>query len=429
MRRPKVLFVVHNHPAIRPGGAEGYAVELYEALRDRGSVEPILVARVGPEGDDVGHFHPGTRFAAWNGDPGQHTVFTETAHFDFFWLTSTDKSLYTRDFRRFLLAHRPGVVHFQHTHFIGYDVISMVRQTLPGTPIVYTLHEYLPICHRNGQMLRVGRDEPCLEASPRRCHECFPTIPPQDFFMRAKLIQAHLAHVDQFLCPSRFLLERYADWGVPRAKLRHLDLGRTLAPPVPGDARSGRTRIGFFGQVNHFKGVNVLLDAMKLLMRDDVDAHCWLFGGNLEIQSESFQAEFGERFAEVETHVTMVGHYRAKDLPRLMAEIDWVVVPSIWWENRPLVIQEAQHHGRPVICSDIGGMAEYVEHEVDGLHFRAGDPESLARTLERAIGTPGLWDRLRAGIRPIPTMEGHAAELERIYLGLLEPVAKEAIVP
>ena len=56
-----------------------------------------------------------------------------------------------------------------------------------------------------------------------------------------------------------------------------------------------------------------------------------------------------------------------------MAEIDWVVVPSIWWENSPLVIQEAFLHGRPVICSDIGGMAEKVRHGVDGLHFRVGD--------------------------------------------------------
>ena len=51
-----------------------------------------------------------------------------------------------------------------------------------------------------------------------------------------------------------------------------------------------------------------------------------------------------------------------------MAEVDWVVVPSIWWENAPLVIQEAFRHRRPVICGDIGGMAEMVRDGVDGLH-------------------------------------------------------------
>ena len=41
-----------------------------------------------------------------------------------------------------------------------------------------------------------------------------------------------------------------------------------------------------------------------------------------------------------------------------MRQADWIVVPSIWWENAPLVILEARAAGRPVICSGIGGMAE-----------------------------------------------------------------------
>jgi len=86
--------------------------------------------------------------------------------------------------------------------------------------------------------------------------------------------------------------------------------------------------------------------------------------------------------------VNFVGEYRHEDLPALMEKVDWVVVPSIWWENSPLVIQEAFMYGRPVICSDIGGMAEKVRDGVDGLHFRAGDPESLAEAIGRAAG-PG----------------------------------------
>src|SRR5213078_3976896 len=64
----------------------------------------------------------------------------------------------------------------------GYDAIRLVRNVLPQTRIVYTLHEFLPICHRGGQLLRTGTDEPCLEESPRRCHECFPTSAPTSSF-------------------------------------------------------------------------------------------------------------------------------------------------------------------------------------------------------------------------------------------------------
>ena len=111
----------------------------------------------------------------------------------------------------------------------------------------------------------------------------------------------------------------------------------------------------------------------------------------------------------------MAGKYDHDHLPRLMAEIDWVVVPSRWWENSPLVIQEAFLHGRPVICSDIGGMAEKVADGVNGLHFRAGDPLSLARVLETAIDTPGLWEELQANIAEIYDMEDHITSLRAMY--------------
>jgi glycosyltransferase involved in cell wall biosynthesis len=97
-----------------------------------------------------------------------------------------------------------------------------------------------------------------------------------------------------------------------------------------------------------------------------------------------------------------------------------VVVPSRWWENSPLVIQEAFLHQRPVICSDIGGMAEKVDDGVDGLHFRAGDARSLARVLERAVTTPALWDSLRAGIPGVYDMQTHVASLRNMYREQLE---------
>jgi glycosyltransferase involved in cell wall biosynthesis len=102
-----------------------------------------------------------------------------------------------------------------------------------------------------------------------------------------------------------------------------------------------------------------------------------------------------------------------------MADIDWVVIPSIWFENAPLVIQEAFYHGRPVICSDIGGMAEKITHGVDGLHFRVGDAHHLAQIIRCAAGERGLWDRLHGGIRPVHTLARHVQNLGRLYEELL----------
>jgi glycosyltransferase involved in cell wall biosynthesis len=406
----RVLYVAHNHPTLHPGGAEAYALELYEAMSQRQDVEPVLLARIG---SNVAHrrvSHPGTPFSSVNGDPNQYFVFTETEHFDFFTLTSRDKSLYSQHLTNFLLAHRPEVVHLQHTHFIGLDLLSQIRRVLPEAAIVYTLHEFLPICHRDGQMVRTFSSELCREASPRRCHECFPEISEQSFFLRRRFVEAQLDNVDRFIAPSAQLMDKYLAWGIEPERIEVEEYGR-LEPPVraadPANPRAP-ANIGFFGQLSAFKGAKVMLEAMALL-EDDTDAHLWLHGANLELQTEEFQEEFAALHSTIRDRVTFRGSYEHSELPKLMSDLHWVVVPSIWWENSPLVIQEAFFHRRPVICSD----------GVDGIHFRAGDAFALARAFETAAGSPKLWSSLRDGIREPYGMDAHVAHLLDTYGALL----------
>ncbi|MDX6634546.1 MAG: hypothetical protein QOF06_749 [Solirubrobacterales bacterium] len=424
-----VLYVSHNHPTLHPGGAEAYALELYERVRETEEWNPLFVARIGPNVAQNRTARPGTPFGAVNDDPNQYLVFTETEHFDFFRMTSTDKALYTRHFTSFLEAHQPDVVHFQHTQFIGVELISLVRRVLPEAAIVYTLHEFLPICHNNGQLVRRMSGDLCTESSPRRCHECFPEIPAQEFFLRKRFIQTHFDEVDMFTAPSRFLRDRYIDWGIEPERIVFEDYGRRSRPALPEpSAQQMPKRLGFFGQISHFKGVNVLLRAMRILKEEDVDAHLWLHGANLELQPEEFQEEFNRLFEAVEDYVTFAGRYEHTELPRLMQDLDWVIVPSVWWENSPLVIQEAFMYGRPVICSDIGGMAEKVEHGVSGLNYRAGDPRALARALKEAVTDPRLARRLRSGIPPVFDMEEHVDNLSRLYLELIAERKAEVLV-
>ncbi|HWD10251.1 MAG TPA: glycosyltransferase family 4 protein [Solirubrobacteraceae bacterium] len=419
-RRLRVLYVVHNHPSLHPGGAEAYALELYQAMREIPAVEPILLARIGSNVARRRAPHPGTPFSSVNGDPNQHFVFTETEHFDFFNLTSRDKSLYSRHLTDFLLAQRPDVVHVQHTHFIGMDLLSLIRRVLPGVPIVYTLHEFLPICHRDGQMVRTFSSELCTEASPRRCNECFPDISPPEFFLRERFVKGHMHDVDRFLAPSAQLRERYLRWGIEPGRIEVEEYGRrapVVRAPEPAQAKSP-TNIGFFGQLSYFKGAKVMLEAMSMLA-EDCGAHLWLHGANLELQTREFQEEFAAMHDELRGRVTFRGPYEHSELPKLMADLHWVVVPSVWWENSPLVIQEAFFHRRPVICSDVGGMAEKVRDGVDGMHFRVGDAFSLARAFETATSSPRLWRSLRDGIREPYGMDTHVAWLLGAYGELL----------
>ncbi len=108
-----------------------------------------------------------------------------------------------------------------------------------------------------------------------------------------------------------------------------------------------------------------------------------------------------------------------------MATVDWVVVPSIWWENAPLVIQEAFHHKRPVICSGIGGMAESVRDGVDGLWFRAGDAVHLSQQMEAALD-PALWSRFVESIEPPRMMPAAARDHLDLYWRVMSDAQRRA---
>jgi glycosyltransferase involved in cell wall biosynthesis len=444
----RVLFICHNHPSVRPGGAEAYALELHRHLVRSGEVDSYFLAKGGPPLSTAGNAHLGTYIAPVGKRPNEYFCFTEDWNYD--WIMGTirdDKRLYTKHLRAFFEAIRPDVVHLHHTMFFGYDILREIKNSLPDASIVYTLHEFMPICHRQGQLLRTMDDEPCMEESPRRCHECFPEISQQTFFMRKRFVQSHLSLVDRFIAPSRFLGDRYIDWGIPAEKVIVEEYGRVPPPGRPVDGqRRYRDRFGFFGQITPYKGLQVLLEAMALIasknqegaedpllralelaavgerkQADDSEPtpaprpHARIHGANLDLQPGTFQNRITELLDETKGSVTWVGKYEHDDLAAYISEVDWVVVPSIWWENSPLVIQEAFHFGRPVICSNIGGMAEKVDDSVNGLHFRANDPTSLAAVIERAASEPGLWDRLRGGIPRLYSMDDHARELLTLY--------------
>jgi hypothetical protein len=121
------------------------------------------------------------------------------------------------------------------------------------------------------------------------------------------------------------------------------------------------------------------------------------------------------------------GVFDNRDIAAVHERIDALVVPSVWYENSPITIHEAFLLGTPVITSDIGGMAELVRDGVDGLHFKVGDPASLARTVVRLLDEPGLLERVSRG-RGVKTMAEDAREMEARYRQLC-CLARERIAP
>lgn len=409
----RVLVISHGHPSLSLGGAEVASYNLHKGLQACGDVDTHFLARVGAPTQR----HAGTALMSLRQRAGELLYYAED--YDHFLISNRATEELERDFLRVLQDLKPDVVHFHHFIGLGLECLFTVRDTLPDALIVVTFHEYLSICHHHGQMVKTGAFKLCYRASPTDCNGCFPDISPARFLARETFVRGMLDQADHFISPSHFLTERYVDWGLDAERFSMIENGIDVAeaaPPRPlPDAKARRSRFAYFGQLTPYKGADVLIDAVTRIP-DSVwgeDSILLVYGGNLERQPQAYQDKFAALVERAGRRVRFCGAFQNHEMPNLMRSVDWVVMPSVWWENSPIVIQEAFFHGRPILASNLGGMAEKITDEVDGLHFRSGSPEDLVDCMVRALTEPKLWDRLRDGIkRPMSHVECAQTHLE-----------------
>jgi len=404
----KVAIFSHAHPRYTKGGGELAAYYLWQGINRLSGHDAWFFGRGHPE-----FMHKfaslamvGERDYLVAGDAGIPDLVTSTPF-------GPDS-----DLAHMLRRIDPDVVHFHHYVHLGLELIRLVKNTCPKAKIIMTLHEYIAICRNNGQMIKTdGRL--CHHYSPRECHLCFPHVSPEDIFLRERYIKSYFRLVDQFVSPSRFLRERYRAWGIdelaPVAVIENgLPEGDRL-PVRPLHANERRTRFAYFGQINPYKGIDVILEAFAGLekpIRGQVSLD--IFGAGLEDWPQDYQDKVKSLIKKCKSGVKMHGAYEPEEIPKLMEGIDWVVMGSVWWENSPLVIQEAYKYGRPVICPDIGGMAEKVVPGEGGLHYRARDSVSLVSVINRIMSDDGLFDSMYEslpGYSPLASMTSQHIEL------------------
>jgi len=408
----KLLFLCHGHPALQTGGTELFARDLFRALVDRPGMEGLFIGGVSALHRGAA---PGTALQA--AGTADDEMLLWTGGFDRFLLSQTDLFGVAPELEGVLRALRPDVVHLHHLLLLGVETVQLIRRILPETRIVLTLHDYHLLCAAEGQLL-TPEGRTCQGPSVDRCRRCLPERSATDFRLRELHLRAMLGLVDRFIAPSEFLAgvmrRHFAAIGLDPERIAHVPNGipGRVAPPSSG-RRARRDRFGFFGHINRAKGAMLALDASARLSVEGVPHTLDLHGGT-DWQTEPFLAGFRAALGAAPAARFHGGYDRAA-LPGLQADLDWIIVPSIWFENAPLVVQEARAAGLPVIAADHGGLAETVRDGIDGLLFRPGDGASLTACLRRAAETPGLWTKLARGVAAPPGIDESAAAHLALY--------------
>lgn len=409
--KERILVISHGHPDFSLGGAEIAAYNLFNAYKESEQVEDAwFLARADRGRGATGQIRKRR----------DNEYLWEQAVHNWHMMKAVEQNSLTTWFADFIKALNPTIVHMHHYAHMGLEFIRVIKQVNPDIRIFFTIHEYMAICKHNGQMVKTGEGHKlCSSESFDECRNCFPENTAEDFWLRKHYFKKHFDIIDGFISPSEFLRQRYIQWGIAEDKIIMIENGQADAPKLePRSLNEGekRNRFAYFGQVNPYKGIDVLLQALHTMTKEErnelvVEIH----GANLEQQSGEFKEKVQKLATKLikEGCLRWVGPYRPDEQMDRMKSIDWVIVPSIWWENSPMVIQESFVAGRPLIVSDIGGMKEKVRNNIDGLHFSARNPTDLASKLLLATKSSTLWEQCSENIvKPLNYMKCAEAHFE-----------------
>lgn len=382
----KILTVCHDHPHITDGGTEHLAYDLTRAL----DAVPGVTARFLAASTALSHpdVPPGSLHALGR------DMLLKVGRYDLFSMRRQDGLGWTEAIARVLAATTPDIVHLHGLDRLGAEIVPLLRRLRPSAGLVLTLHDFQLICPSAGLLVR--RDGGlCTRPAPDACQRCLPDIPAGAHAMRKARLLAILDQIDLFVAPSDDVRRRFVAWGVPAERIEVIRNGVPAFDPAPAAPRERPNRFAYFGSFAAHKGVEVLLKAAERLGRAGEDVRVSLYGRHHYPSAETERA-FAQALSSAAPVAQLVGPYDRSEVCTLMAGNDWIVLPSLWFENAPLVLLEARRAGRPVISTGLGGMGELVRDGVDGVLVPRGNPAALAETMAALAADPETWARLAA---------------------------------
>jgi glycosyltransferase involved in cell wall biosynthesis len=208
------------------------------------------------------------------------------------------------------------------------------------------------------------------------------------------------------VAPTRFVGDRAVEWGIPADRVSVRALG-AVAGPTRARSEGARRRMGYIGGIAPHKGVHVLVEAFRRVADPGItlDVH-----GSLSVAPA--YVERLRAAAAGDPRIRFHGGFPEGAQARILSGLDLVIVPSVWWENSPLVVLEALAEGVPVVASAIGGLPEIVP-EGAGLLVPPADVDALSL----ALGAAAAGRVLAEALPPLAlkTIDEGARELLGVY--------------
>jgi len=298
--------------------------------------------------------------------------------------------------KNILKKEKPDVVHIHNFKGISSSVFSAIKSF--GLALIFTAHDFSLICPRAN--LFKGSCNVCEDPS----NLCKLYIEIQKLIVNNNL--------DFLTAPSDFVLDKLKESGLFE-DVKTIKIPNTIELREEVVKKNYNTiDILYVGDLSEHKGVHILLKSFKKLKNENICLH--ILGKGRD------EDEF-KRIADSEQRIMFHGFLLGKELISFYQKANLTVVPSICYDNSPMVIYESFMNGTPVIASRIGGIPELIEEGYNGFLFEAGNSAELEKILEELIENHSMLKKLEKGAFESVkkySMEKYVDKFEKIYKDL-----------
>jgi len=353
---------------------------------------------------------------------------------------------------------KPDIVHFFHLNRLGGALIDVAVKA--GIPAYYTPTDFWSICQTAQLMLPGGKA--CLGPSAHAGNcvkhvaaltqkpivgEVLRLVPDAAADMAVKLTAAgklpayRMSHevtalhrrkdflvrrlnwLHGIVSPTKIMTEMLTRHGVDGDLIVRAVYGIDLPQDDAAIATRGEReplRVGYIGTLAPHKGCHVLIEAFRRLPPEK--AILKIYGDLADFPA--YAADL-RRKAENAPAITFCGTFPNTEIGKVLSDLHVLAVPSLWYENAPLVVYSALAAKRPVLASDLPGLSELVQDCWNGLLFPVGSVHALHERLTRLIANRPLLEALSRNCHKPKTLDAYVDELLALYAkGPLRDVAK-----
>ena len=316
-----------------------------------------------------------------------------------------------------------------HVHNIYHYITPAIFKTLKKNkiPIVYKLSDYKPLCP-NYKLFNKGKI--CEKCKGAKYYNCFLNKCLKDSFAISfiAMLEAYVHNflgsykkVDLFLAPSEFIKKKCVEFGITKDKIKILRNVVDEVNFVDSKFEEGNYFL-YYGRISEEKGIEDLIKAVKKIKDLGI-----LNGNSLKIVGKGPQEKKIKELIvklKLKNEVEMVGYKKGVELKKIIKKAKFVVLPSIWYDNSPLIISEAGLFQKPVIVSDSGGSKEMINEET-GVVFKTGNVDDLAKKIVFVINLTRkerevMGSKGQKNIKKINNKENYYKKLLKIYKELIE---------